>query len=84
MVLIRYIIKDVNKVLLFLTIVPIILFIALGVNYENTIKNVKDEYNKNLEEVTGNLDLQKLNETNKLKETSLQAKEMLLNENAKV
>ena len=69
--------KDINKVLLFLIIVPLILF-AISTNYyENKIKNISDEYNKNqvLLKATGNAILQS-NETN-LKETFQKDKEFL-------
>lgn len=77
MVFIKYLKKDVNKILLFITLIPIILFIALDVHYENSVKNINNEYNKKLEEITGKIVLERLNETAQLKETNAKAKGML-------
>ncbi len=75
--------KDVNQILLFLTIIPIILFITLSIHYENKIKDISSEYNQKIENfqyVSGKAVLERLNETIGLKETALQDKEKLENE----
>ena len=77
---IKHIKKDVNKVLLFLIIVPLLLFAWFSVYYQSTLKNISLEYNKSrekLEETTGKIVLEQLNETLKSKETALQDKEAL-------
>ena len=78
-----YIRKDVNQILLFLTIIPIILFITLSIHYENKLKDISSEYNQkieNFQDVSGKVVLTQLNETLSLKEVALKDKERLENE----
>ena len=69
--------KDVNKMLLFLVLIPIVLFISFSAYYDNKLKNITAEYDKGiLKEATGNIVLE-LNETIQSKEIALKAKESL-------
>lgn len=70
--------KDINKILLFLTIVPILLFLSFSIYYENKLKNISIEYNKSqekLKETAGNAVLEISNETFQLKESFQKDKE---------
>lgn len=70
--------KDVNKVLLFLVIIPIILFISFSTYYENKLKNITIEHNKS-KKVTGKAVFEQANETMQLKETFQRDKEFFEN-----
>lgn len=75
MVLIK---KDVNKFLLLLIIVLVLVFIWSTAYYENALKNVSIQYDKNLkklQEATGKVVLENINETVQLKETYQKDKE---------
>ena len=66
--------KDINRVLLFLVIAPLILFTWFSSYYENKLKNITIEYDKSIE-LTGKAVLE--NETVQLKETYQKDKEAL-------
>lgn len=66
--------------LLFLILIPILLFIGFSTYYENQLKNITIEHGKNtekLKEATGKIVLEQLNETIQSKEIALKAKETL-------
>lgn len=65
--------------LLFLVLIPIVLFISFSAYYENQLKNITIEYKnkENLETATGKVVLKQLNETIQSKETVLKAKESM-------
>lgn len=63
--------------LLFLVLIPILLFISFSTYYDNKLKNITTEYDKGvLKEATGNVAFD-LNETIQSKEMALKAKETL-------
>ena len=71
-----------NKTLLFLVLVPLILFAGFSAYYQETLKNISTEYGQNreqLEKVTGELILEetKANESLQVKETVQKDKEVL-------
>ena len=72
--------NDVNKALLFLIIIPILVFIVFSTYYDNKLKNISMEYNRNREEfekVTAQAILEQLNETLLSKEIAIQDKEIM-------
>jgi len=78
--IIKHIKKDVNKALLFLIIAPLILFVWFSTYYDNKLKNITIEYDKSrekLQELTGEVILEKFNETVQLKESFQKDKESL-------
>ncbi len=72
--------KDVNRILLFLTIIPIFLYIIFSIHYQNRLNEISFEYNEKLkkfEEATGNAILEQKNKTYVITETALKDKEAL-------
>ncbi|MBI3035436.1 hypothetical protein HYY71_03865 [Candidatus Woesearchaeota archaeon] len=77
---IKHIKKDVNKVLLFLIIAPLILFAWFSTYYDNKLNNITIGYDKSrekLQELTGKVVLEKFNETVQQKESFQKDKESL-------
>jgi len=70
----------VDKLLLFLTIIPIILFLSFSTYYDNKLKNISVEYSKdheNLKAASGNVVLEQLNQTSHSNETFQKDKEAI-------
>lgn len=78
----KFLKKDINRRLLVLIVFFLVIFIGFTVYYEYTIKkvlNAKSQTDDLLIGVTGNSILQKLNQTDKLKEIALLDKAVLEN-----
>jgi len=78
----KFLKKDMNKILLLLVLVPLLLFAGFSAYYQGTLKNISTEYSKNteqLEKITARLvsEETKSNETLQLKETVQKDKETL-------
>lgn len=80
MLLIPYIKKDVNKALLLLIIVLLVLYSWSSIYYDNKLKNISAQFQLEQDELqaaTGNLILEKDNETINLQESFQEDKEVL-------